>query len=109
MKISSSVFLSSGPFVRSNLKRVVLSISLLVILGGCASTTNFDESFGKSVTAIRISQTKSPMASLANKDKSIDGIEGRAAREAMQRYYQSFVEPPPPVNVFNIGVGSGNN
>lgn len=87
-----------------------LGFSILFAIGGCASITpNFDANFGKSLVAIREAQTRNPAASIANKDKSIDGIEGRVARESIQRYHQSFVEPPAPVNVFNIGVGGGWN
>ena len=87
-----------------------LALVMFSGLAACTSITpNFDANFGKSVTALKLAQTKNPVASLANKDKSIDGIEGRVARESIQRYHQSFIEPPPPTNVFNIGVGSGSN
>ena len=98
-------------FTRRFQKSKALYLTMILFLGlsGCTSVTpNFDANFGKSLVAIRIAQTKHPMASVANKDKSTDGVEGRVAREAIQRYHQSFVEPPPPVNVFNIGVGSAN-
>ncbi len=88
----------------------VLGLSITFGISGCESITpNFDANFGKSLVAIRVAQTKNPMASIANKDKSTDGIEGRVARESIQRYHQSFIDPPPPSNVFTIGVGSGSN
>ena len=91
-------------------RALVLGLFIAFGISGCESITpNFDANFGKSLVAIRAAQTKNPMASITNKDKSTDGIEGRVARESIQRYHQSFIEPPAPANVFNIGVGSGSN
>jgi len=86
--------------------RVATLAGALAAIGGCAaSTPTFDAEFGRTAAALRAQQTRDPTASLANRDKSVDGIEGRAAREAINRYFQSFAEPPPPANVFTIGVG----
>ena len=40
-------------------------------------------------------------------DLAEDYLERRAAlRAAIERYYKSFEAPPPPGNIFNIGVGT---
>lgn len=83
--------------------------SLALALAACAPTTpTFDRHFGETVPALRAQQTRNPDAPIANQGKSVDGLEGRAAREAVDRYYNSFAEPPVQSNVFTIGVGSGS-
>lgn len=84
--------------------------SLTLVLTACAPTTpTFDRHFGETVPALRAQQTRNPDAPIANRNKSVDGIEGRSAREAVDRYYNSFAEPPAQSNVFTIGVGSGSS
>lgn len=87
---------------------------LLVIasatLAGCASTAtpNLDARFGEAVLAARATQTINPDASL-NQDQ-VAGLDGKAAKEAIGRYNDSFKTPPPTFNVINIGgsiAGSG--
>lgn len=86
----------------------LLGALALAGLTACAPTTpTFDRHFGETVPALRAMQTKNPDAPVANQSKSVDGIDGRAAREAVERYHKSFTEPPAPVNPFLIGVGSG--
>ncbi len=88
--------------------RSTATVLAALILGGCVPTSpNFDRHFGDTVPALRAQQTKNPNAPVANQDKSVDGLDGRAAREAVERYHKSFSEPPAPVNTFVIGVGSG--
>jgi hypothetical protein len=38
---------------------------------------------------------------------AVSGIDGRAGKEAMDRYVDSFKAPQPVMNVFNIGGGLG--
>lgn len=76
----------------------------IAILGltACGSTTpHLDAHFGEAVVAARAQQTIDPQASL-NADP-VNGIDGRAARETMVRYHNSFKAPPPTFNVINIG------
>jgi hypothetical protein len=35
-------------------------------------------------------------------------MDGRASRESMNQYHESYKTPPPAVNVINIGGGIGN-
>jgi len=74
---------------------------------GCAPVApNVDADFGKSLNALKAYQTINPQAS-ANTDNP--NMDGRAAKETMDRYYKSFTTPAPHQNVFTIGVGSSTN
>ncbi len=78
-------------------------------LAGCVATTpHWDAHFGEAVTTTAYQQRRDPNASVANADRPVDGLEGRTARETMDRYYRSFSEPPQPYSVFTIGVGTGS-
>jgi hypothetical protein len=76
----------------------------LAVLAGCATTPNYDARFGDAVRQARSAMTIDPDAS-ANRDPAT-GIDGQAARAAIARYEASFKEPPPVVNVINIGGGA---
>jgi hypothetical protein len=80
-----------------------LALILLALLGGCAasSTPNYDLRFGDAVREARQRMTLNPNAG-GNLD-AVTGMDGRAAREAVGRYQDSFKTPPPVVNVINIG------
>jgi hypothetical protein len=85
---------------------ILLSVGLLC---ACASTTPvYDTHAGDAVRQARLQMTRDA-ATGANPD-SVAGLDGRAAREALNQYRDSFKTPPPVVNVINIGgaVGSGN-
>jgi hypothetical protein len=76
------------------------------MLTGCASNTpRLDANFGEAVETIKAQQTLNPDAP-RNTDP-VAGLDGVAANGAMDRYNDSFKQPPAPVNVFNIGIGSG--
>lgn len=77
--------------------------SLVGSLVGCATpaTPNLDAHFGQAVLAARAQQTLNPAAS--SNPNPPDGIDGRAARAAIERYHDSFKTPPPSFNVINIG------
>ena len=83
--------------------RKPLALLVLALLGGCAASTtpNYDARFGDAVREARQRMTLNPNAS-ANPDP-MAGMDGRAAREAVGRYQESFKAPPPVVNVINIG------
>jgi len=88
------------------------SLALLLLpalLGGCASsfTPNYDLRFGDAVRQARRQMTLNPNAG-SNPDPVL-GMDGKAARETVIRYQDSFKAPPPVVNVINIGgaVGGG--
>ncbi|PLQ02505.1 hypothetical protein [Cupriavidus pauculus] len=79
-------------------------------LTGCMSTSPiWDAHFGESVRTVRMMQTLNPNASYTNTDP-VSGVDGRAATYSMDRYGQSFRNPPTDGNTFVIGIGnSGNN
>ena len=83
------------------MKTIALAIAGLVTLAGCASTPNYDARFGDAVRQARVAMTVNPAGS--SMSDPVAGIEGQAAKEAMNRYYESFKSPPPVVNVINIG------
>lgn len=80
-----------------------LSLLLLALLAGCAvsPTPNYDLRFGDAVREARQRMTINPNAG-SNPDP-VAGMDATAAREAMNRYHDSFKTPPPVVNVINIG------
>ena len=80
-------------------------VTSTVLLAACtAPAPRLEAGFGNAVKAAVAQQTLNPEASL-NTDP-VAGIDGRAAKNTIERYEASFKTPPAPVNVFNIGVGS---
>ncbi|WP_423196272.1 MULTISPECIES: hypothetical protein [unclassified Cupriavidus] len=84
---------------------VAMAAALLGLgLGGCMNTSPvWDAHFGESVRTVRMMQTLNPDASY-NTDP-VTGVDGRAATYALDRYNQSFSNPPSSGNTFVIGVG----
>jgi hypothetical protein len=80
-----------------------LAIVMLVGLAtGCAAVTpNYDAKFGDAVRAAKLAQTINPNAG-KNPDQVV-GMDGKASRETILLYQSTFREPPPAVNVINIG------
>ncbi len=79
---------------------------LLVILSatGCANTPYADApQWGQSMRHALKMQALNPQASRVN--PSAPGADGTAMKSAIDRYLSSFEQPPPPVNVLNIGLG----
>ena len=75
---------------------------LLVLLTGCASVTpNYDARFGDAVREAKLKMIINPNAG-KNPDQVL-GMDGKAARETIIFYQNTYKEPPPPVNVINIG------
>jgi hypothetical protein len=80
-----------------------LALVLLALLAGCATSTtpNYDLRFGDAVRESRQRMILNPNAG-SNPDV-VTGMDGRASRESIVRYQDSFKAPPPVVNVINIG------
>ncbi|MGO4331827.1 hypothetical protein AB4Z48_04050 [Cupriavidus sp. 2TAF22] len=77
-------------------------------LAGCMTTTPvYDAHFGEAVRIVRAMQTLNPDASL-NTDP-VTGVDARSATYAMDRYNQSYRNPPTDANAYAIGVGSGSS
>ncbi len=85
------------------MKKTLASALLAALLAGCAAspTPNYDARFGDAVRQARQQMTLNPNA--AASPGPIVGMDGRAARESVIRYQDSFKSPPPVVNVINIG------
>ena len=71
------------------------------LLAGCITspTPNYDLRFGDAVRQARQAQTLNPQPSATD----VQGMDGVAAKNANDRYQNSFRAPPPAVNVINIG------
>lgn len=75
-------------------------------MDACLSTSpRLDARFGDAVNVAKAQQTLNPDAS--RNRNVVAGMDGKAAQETMVRYRESFKNPPPPANVFTIGVGTG--
>lgn len=83
-------------------KLLLLSLSLLA---ACGTTPQTDASFGTSTMAIKAQQMRDPAASVRNENRPVDGIDGKSASHAVDRYQQSFSVPAPPMTILNLGVG----
>jgi len=85
-----------------------LALAMLALLAGCAAspTPNYDARFGDAVREARQRMTLNPNAG-SNPPAALTGMDGRASRESIVRYQDSFKAPPPVVNVINIGGGVG--
>ena len=82
----------------------IAGLTLLLAFSGCVSRTpNLDRHFGESVRLINAQQTLNPNAG-ANTNP-VAGMDGKAAKSAMDLYQKSFAAPEPQQNVFTIGVG----
>lgn len=94
------------------MKNISINLTLAVLLvsaalAGCAAQTpQLDDKFGEAVNGAKALQTMNPDASL-NMD-SPDGMGGKAAGAVMDRYHDSYKNPPVQNDVFMIGIG-GNS
>jgi hypothetical protein len=81
--------------------------AIALLAAGCADTPtpHYDAQMGAAVRAARLAMTIDPAA--GSRPDDVTGIDGRAAKEAVKRYQDSFKEPPPVVNVINIGGAIG--
>ena len=79
-------------------------------LTGCAgtpatTTPHLDQYFGQAVNQARAQQTINPDAS-RNTDP-VAGIDGKAGKAVVDRYYKGMEQEPAPATVINIGGGLG--
>ena len=86
--------------------KILASATILAALAGCVNPTpHLDSEFGLAVNAAKAQQTINPDAS-KNADP-VAGIEGQAAKDSIERYYDSFQKPPPTFTIINSGGGLG--
>lgn len=82
--------------------RAVLLASLLT---ACSSTPYLDSRFGEAVNMAKAQQTINPEAS--QDMDPVTGIDGKAAKEGMDRYHESFQKPPSTAGILTIDVLGG--
>ena len=87
---------------QSALRPVSLLVMLLSLTACVPSTPQWDSQFGETVRLTRSQQTLYPEA---GGDAPVNGIDGVSGRQTIDRYRNTFKEPPPPLNSFTIGVG----
>jgi hypothetical protein len=87
--------------------KTCIALASIALLAGCAasSTPNYDTHFGQAVRDARNLMVLNPDA--GKSPGPVAGMDGKAAHEAIGRYYDSFKAPPPVVNVINIGGQAG--
>ena len=89
-------------------KKFLAIAALASLVTGCSTTTpHYDARFGDAVRDAKRKMTINPEAG-KKRDEAL-GLDGRASRETMQRYQDSYKEPPPAVNVINIGGSLGSS
>ena len=86
---------------------ICLAISAITLmLSGCQNPMpRYEREFGESVRNTLQAQIIHPEAS--QNTNPVSGIDGRAARDSINVYQNSFSKPTPQPNVFNFGVGGG--
>lgn len=95
----------------SKSRLATVAMACIVVLCGCVASTTpeTDARFGEAMTVLRAQQTINPAAS--SNTNPVAGIDGKAARGAMENYRNSFGKPPEegssPGQQINIG-GQGN-
>ena len=88
--------------------QLVTAITLASVLTACVETApRYEAEFGNSTRATLNAQIINPDA--GNNSDPVAGLDGRAARDAINNYQKSFAEPKPTENGFNIGVGDSSN
>jgi hypothetical protein len=79
------------------------TVLLILLAAGCATEpTRLERAYGTAYHFARVSQTLSPTA--APNLTPVQGLDGKAAKHVLERYYATF-EKPPPEPAFVISVG----
>jgi len=90
-------------------KAAMIAIASVVTLGGCAATTTpeTDARLGEAMTMMRAQQTMNPDAS--RNTNPVVGLDGKAAKGALDNYRDSFRKPPAEGATFLSigGIGGG--
>ena len=83
----------------------IAALWALQSLTGCADQpTLIDRQFGTSTHEIKVQQSVHPYGrDTAYPPMASEGVIGKSA---IDRYHRSYELPPPPTNVYNIGVGT---
>ena len=76
----------------------VAVVPMMLGMGGCNVTPNYDSKFGYAVNAAKAQQTLNPDAALNR--NPVDGLDGTSAKLSVERYQNTFKEPPPTFEIF---------
>ena len=90
--------------IRTLLRSGVLLVPAALLAACASSTPRWDARFGESVRGAIAAQVANP-AAVRNQDP-VAGLDGKAARAALERYEQSFSTPPaapPPMSISTGG------
>lgn len=90
------------------MRRFIPTLAFVVLVAGCASSTpQYDARFGDAVRQARQSMVLYAQPAAASIPAGT--LDGKIAREAADRYHDTYKAPPRVVNVINIGgsVGGG--
>lgn len=71
------------------------------LLAACSTTPDYNRKFGNAVREAKLKMTINPDAG-KTPDLAM-GLDGKASRNAMVRYQDSFKTPPSAANVTNVG------
>lgn len=86
--------------------RSLLLLSFLPAMTACVPTTpRVDQGFGESLAMLKAQQVLDPQAPQRNENRPADGLDGRSARETMDRYYKGFANRPTQPYQLNINLG----
>ena len=84
------------------------ALTLVGVLTACVEPApRYEAEFGNATRSTLNAQIINPHA--GNNPDPVAGLDGRAARDAINNYQKSYAAPEKPQNVFNIGVGGGSN
>jgi hypothetical protein len=86
--------------------KIFTVMAAALLTAACAETPHYNAHFGEALRDARLAMTIDPNAGA--KADEVKGIDGRAGKEAVKRYHDSFKEPPPVTNVINIGGSFGS-
>lgn len=87
--------------------QITTVIALASVLTACVEPApRYEAEFGNATRATLNAQIINPDA--GNNPDPVTGLDGRAARDAINSYQKSFAQPVPTENVFNIGVGTSS-
>jgi hypothetical protein len=88
--------------IYQRVRPLAMAAVAMAALAGCATSTTpqLDAKFGESVTAVRDKQTLNPGAPSGD---PAQGIGGKPAVHAQERYQDSFKTPPRTFEVLGIG------
>ena len=101
---NKTVHFQASVYCLSTLK--VLTITSLGLLSSCALTTpNYDSEFGEATRQTLSQQIANP--NVGNNPDPVTGLDGRAAKDAMQNYQKSFQEPE--TSSYRANVETGGN